>query len=58
MILILVWSPLTIAQQYSATEDDISDLLDDIVAVPDQEMDYEEFYDNLVHTRSVVSVMP
>src|SRR5690606_21255805 len=40
MILILVWSPLTIAQQYSATEDDISDLLDDIVAVPDQEMDY------------------
>lgn len=48
MILNFIWSSVAMAQQYPATEDDVSDLLDDIAAIPDQEMDYEELYDNLV----------
>ena len=35
-------------QQYPTTMDDISDLLDEIAAVPDNEIDYDEVYENLV----------
>lgn len=38
----------TSAQQYVATEDDVSELLDEIVAVPDQDLNYDELYENLV----------